>query len=72
MARKAVQVVPKRRGRPKTFDGRHPLIALRITKRMIAAVDKWAASKGMTRSAAIRHMIKRTLIFDKKVRHLLQ
>jgi hypothetical protein len=66
MARKEIKVIPKKRGRPKTIDGRHPLIALRITKRMIAAVDKWAASREMSRSAAIRHMIKRTLIFEKK------
>jgi hypothetical protein len=44
MARKATEVIPENRDRPKTIDGRHPLVALRIT-RMIAAVDKWAASK---------------------------
>jgi hypothetical protein len=68
MARKAIEVIPKKRGRPKTIDGRHPLIASRVTKKMIVAVEKWAASKGMSRSAAICHMIKRTLIFDKKSR----
>jgi hypothetical protein len=28
---------------------------------MIAAIDKWAADKGLSRSGAIRQMIERTL-----------
>jgi hypothetical protein len=53
------------KGPPQDDRWGHPLIALRITKKMIAAVDKWAAGKGMSRSAAIHYMIERTLIFDK-------
>jgi hypothetical protein len=40
---------------------RTAVVALRITEKMIAAVDEWAGNKGMSRSAVIRHIIERAL-----------
>jgi predicted DNA-binding protein len=59
MARKSIEVIPKKRGRPAT--GKDPLIAVRLPRKLINALDKWAASAGLTRSASVRQMIEKGL-----------
>jgi predicted DNA binding CopG/RHH family protein len=56
MPRKSTKAAPK-----KDLYRRHPLIAFRLNEGMIAAIDKWAANRGLTRSGAIRHMIEKSL-----------
>jgi hypothetical protein len=46
---------------------RHPLIALRVKKEMITAIDRWGAAKGLSRSGAIRQMIERALKQGEKI-----
>lgn len=50
-------VAPERRkpGRPAT--GRDPHVPLRLPQRLLDDIDRWRADSGMTRSAAIRHLI---------------
>lgn len=56
MAKSIKAVLPKKKlGRPST--GRDPVMALRLPKALAAAADKWAAERGLTRSAAIRQWI---------------
>jgi hypothetical protein len=45
----------KKIGRPAT--GTDPLIGLRIPEEFIAEIDRWARSKQLTRSAAIRRLL---------------
>ena len=55
---KSIKVVPKkRRGRPAT--GRDPVTAIRLSKDMRAAVDRWAAEQDDEpgRSEAIRRLV---------------
>lgn len=59
MARKSLKVIPKKKGRPAT--GKDPMVALRVSKATIKALDAWAEAKGLTRSEAIRGMIEREL-----------
>ena len=49
----------KKRGRPAT--GTDPMIGLRLSKKEIARLDRWAKANGYTRSEAIRVLIERGL-----------
>jgi predicted DNA-binding protein len=51
----------KKRGRGRPATGRDPVIALRLPKETIAALDRWASGEGLTRSAAARQLIERGL-----------
>jgi hypothetical protein len=53
--KKSTPVRQKKIGRPAT--GTAPLIALRIPEDFIAEIDRWAKSKKLNRSAAIRRLI---------------
>jgi hypothetical protein len=59
MARKSIEVIPKKRGRPAT--GKDPLVAARLPPKMIASLDKWAKASSVSRSEAIRQLIERGL-----------
>jgi predicted DNA binding CopG/RHH family protein len=59
MARKSIKVMPKKRGRPAT--GKDPLVAVRLPKTIIKAIDAKADAKGVTRSQEIRRMILKDL-----------
>jgi hypothetical protein len=49
----------KKPGRPAT--GIRPMIGLRLSEKEIARVDRWAAERKLSRSAAIRALIERGL-----------
>jgi metal-responsive CopG/Arc/MetJ family transcriptional regulator len=52
----SINAKQKKRGRPAT--GKTPMIGLRLSPEVAAAVDAWAAKHGLgSRSAAIRQMI---------------
>jgi predicted DNA-binding protein len=51
----------KKRGRGRPATGRDPVIALRLPKKTIEALDRWADSEGTTRSAAARRLIEEGL-----------
>jgi hypothetical protein len=51
----------KKRGRGRPATGRDPVIALRLPKQTIVALDRWASAEGLTRSAAARRLIERGL-----------
>jgi hypothetical protein len=51
--------MPKKRGRPAT--GKDPLVAVRLPKTIIKAIDAKADAKGVTRSQEIRRMILKDL-----------
>ena len=38
-----------------------PILSMRVDETFIAKIDKWAARKGLSRSAAIRELIARGL-----------
>ena len=59
MARKSIKVIPKIKGRLAT--DKDLMIALRVPKATVKALDTWAEGKGLTRSEAIRGMIEREL-----------
>jgi hypothetical protein len=49
------------RGRPTKRDPANRVVGVRLSKREVSLLDKWAESKAMTRSAAAREIIKRFL-----------
>jgi hypothetical protein len=51
-------------GRPKTGTGE--LVGIRIQPDDLAAIDEWAAVNGCTRQEAIRRLVKRGLLKDRK------
>jgi hypothetical protein len=56
MAKSALKVIPKKRGRPAT--GKDPLVAIRMPQELIDEIDAWAkryANEG--RSRAIRRLV---------------
>jgi hypothetical protein len=56
MAKSAIKVIPKKRGRPAT--GKDPLVAIRMPQELIDEIDAWAkryANEG--RSRAIRRLV---------------
>jgi len=62
---KSTKVIPnkqKKRGRGRPATGKDPLIALRLPREVIGAVDAWATRhKAGSRSAAVRTMIEMAL-----------
>jgi hypothetical protein len=59
---KSIKVIPKKiRGRGRPATGRDPVLAIRLSNEIRAAVDQWAAGKNMTRSEAIRALIDKGL-----------
>ena len=61
-------IVPKRkpaerrgRGRRSKADAANKVVGVRLSKRIIGMLDKWARGHAMTRSAAAREIIKRFL-----------
>jgi hypothetical protein len=62
MAKKSINVIPKKRGRGRPATGKDPLVALRLPSTMIGALDDWAQRNGIaSRSEAIRELIGRGL-----------
>jgi hypothetical protein len=57
MAR-SISAKPKKRGRGRPATGRDPMIGLRLPKAEIASLDRWAKANGLTRSEAIRVLIR--------------
>jgi hypothetical protein len=58
MPRKAIQVIPKKRGRPAT--GRDPVTAVRLPIKMRKQIDAWAKAQpepAPSRSEAIRRLV---------------
>jgi hypothetical protein len=53
----------KRRGRPTKRDAANRMVGVRLSNRVVRLLDRWAAGKAMTRSAAAREIIKH--FFDK-------
>jgi hypothetical protein len=53
---KSITVQQKRPGRPAT--GKDPLLTIRAPLEVIDAVDTWAAKNGVTRSSAVRELLK--------------
>lgn len=51
----------KQRGRGRPATGRDPVMAIRLSDELRAAVDHWAAVEKKTRSEAIRILIKKGL-----------
>jgi hypothetical protein len=49
----------KARGRPAT--GVDPLVNFRLPVARISDLDEWAKEEGLTRSAALRHLVERGL-----------
>jgi hypothetical protein len=58
---KSIKVIPKKRRRGRPATGRDPVLALRISDDLREKVDRWAASRKMTRSKAIRALIDKGL-----------
>jgi hypothetical protein len=50
----------KKLGRPPTVHGEH-LIALRFSTEMLNEIDTWSAAKDLSRSEAIRELVKMSL-----------
>jgi hypothetical protein len=48
-------------GRPPKPDAANELLTLRLSKKTIEALDKWASREGVARSAAARTLIERGL-----------
>ena len=58
MARtRSISAKPKKRGSGRPATGRDPMIGLRLSKKEIARLDRWAKANGYTRSQAIRVLI---------------
>ena len=55
--KKSIKVMPKKRGRPAT--GKDPQVVLRMSPKLIEAVESIAASESITKSEAIRQLIER-------------
>lgn len=55
----AIDVIPKKRGRPAT--GRDPLVAIRLPEETVAKVDEIAQADGSSRSVVIRQAIEREI-----------
>jgi hypothetical protein len=51
----AIQVLPKKRGRPAT--GKDPLLTIRAPAELIVLIDAWAAKDGLARSEAVRRLV---------------
>jgi len=49
----------RKRGRPAT--GRDPVVAVRLPRELIAAIDGWGAANGIGRSEAIRRLVELTM-----------
>src|ERR1700739_3392581 len=61
MAR-SINVEQKKRGRPATGQDRN--IGVRLPDALIAEVDEWASQREITRSEAVRLLVKRGLLND--------
>jgi hypothetical protein len=55
MSTKSVE--PKKRGRGRPATGRDTVRALRISDELLAAIDRWAATRETSRSEAIRRLV---------------
>jgi hypothetical protein len=53
---KSISVKRKKRGRPAT--GTEPLYGIRVSDVLMREIMQWARSNGMTRSEAIRRLVK--------------
>jgi hypothetical protein len=53
--KRSIEAIPKKRGRPAT--GKDPLVAVRLPKAMIAALDARSKVDGVTRSETMRRLL---------------
>jgi len=56
---KSITVLQKKRGRPAT--GQDPVMTIRLPLDLRARIERWAGSKDLTRSEAIRALLERAL-----------
>src|ERR1700730_18648039 len=61
MERKSIRVIHKSQGRGRPATGKDPLVALRLPREMIDAIDERARSASASRSEWIRALIARDL-----------